>query len=109
MNKVVTSWGLLLACNFMWALQFTCVKLVQDQVGPYATVWGPMFLSVLLLMPFVIRELRRNRRSWRDVVIFIRLGLLGALPAQLFVTWGTQLSTASNAAVITLALPVISS
>src|SRR5690606_27490463 len=36
-------------------------------------------------------------------------GLLGALPAQLFVTWGTQLSTASNAAVITLALPVISS
>ena len=23
----------LLSCNFVWALQFTCVKLVQDQVG----------------------------------------------------------------------------
>jgi len=38
------SWFLLLACNLMWALQFTCVKLVEGQAGtffgvPIAIVW----------------------------------------------------------------------
>ena len=30
--RPIVSWLLLFAANFMWALQFTCVKLVQDQV-----------------------------------------------------------------------------
>ena len=45
------SWIYLLACNFMWALQFTCVKLVQDQVGPLFTVGGPMTLATVMLYP----------------------------------------------------------
>ena len=39
------SWLLLFSCNLMWALQFTCVKLVQAQVGPWITVWGPVTLG----------------------------------------------------------------
>ena len=39
--------------------------------------------------------------------MFIQLGLLGAFPAQVLMTWGTQYSLASNAAIITLSLPVI--
>ena len=42
------SWLFLFCCNLMWALQFTCIKLVQDQVGPMFTVWGPMTLSMLI-------------------------------------------------------------
>ena len=48
------SWLFLFACNLMWALQFTCIKLVEDQVGPLFTVWGPMTLSMLMLIPFVL-------------------------------------------------------
>jgi len=47
------SWFLLFACNLMWALQFTCVKLVQDQVGPLFTVWGPMTLATVMLYPLI--------------------------------------------------------
>jgi drug/metabolite transporter (DMT)-like permease len=108
MKKIVISWILLFACNLMWSLQFTCIKLTQDQVGPYFTVWGPMLISIILLAPFVLRDFKRDGKKLKDVLIFVQLALLGAFPAQVLMTWGTQYSLASNSAILTLALPVIS-
>lgn len=99
------SWLLLFACNLMWALQFTCVKLMQDQVGPFFTVWAPMGIAAILLYPVVRRE-DGGRLSRRDLVPVILLAALGVLPGQLLNTWGTRLSLASNAALLTLTLPV---
>lgn len=107
MKKTITSWVLLLACNFMWALQFTCIKLTQDQCGPYFTVWGPMLLSTIFLIPFVMKDRKKEGRSFKDILVFAQLAMLGAFPAQVFMTWGTQYSLASNAAIITLGLPVV--
>jgi len=107
MKKAVFSWSLLLLCNMMWALQFTCIKLTQDQVGPYFTVWGPILLATLLLLPFALRDFRKSGKQLKDISVFIQLALLGAFPAQVLMTWGTQYSQASNAAILTLALPVI--
>ena len=98
---------LLFACNLMWSLQFTCIKLTQDQIGPYFTVWGPMLISVILLAPFVLREYHKGGKKIKDILIFGQLALLGAFPAQVLMTWGTQYSLASNSAILTLALPVI--
>ena len=50
------SWFFLFCCNLMWALQFTCIKLVQDQVGPMFTVWGPMTLATVMLYPLIRSE-----------------------------------------------------
>jgi drug/metabolite transporter (DMT)-like permease len=91
----------------MWSLQFTCIKLTQDQMGPYFTVWAPMLISVLLLAPFVLRDFNKEGKKFRDVLIFVQLAILGAFPAQVLITWGTQYSLASNAAILTLCLPVI--
>ena len=108
MNKSVIAWLLLFACNFMWAMQFTCIKLVQDQVGPIFTVAGPMFLATLLLIPFLKRDpAQRKKLNLADVKIFASLAILGAFPAQVIVTWGTQYSLASNASILMLSLPVI--
>lgn len=94
----------------MWALQFTCIKLVQDQVGPLFTVWGPMTLATLMLYPLVRREQERpdyvDRRRSSDIWVFLALAGIGAFPGQVLVTWGTQMSTASNAALIMLTLPI---
>ncbi|MCC7499030.1 MAG: DMT family transporter [Bryobacterales bacterium] len=100
------SWFLLFACNLMWALQFTCIKLVQDQVGPLFTVWAPMGIAAVLLYPVVRREGGGVRLSRQDIVPIVLLAALGVLPAQLLYTWGTQRSLASNAALLTLTLPV---
>jgi len=107
MKKTVISWLLLFACNLMWSLQFTCIKLTQDQVGPYFTVWAPMLLATLFLTPFALRDFNKGGKKFKDVIIFGQLALLGVFPAQVLMTWGTQYSLASNAAILTLALPVI--
>lgn len=107
MRKIIISWVLLFTCNLMWSLQFTCIKLTQEQMGPYFTVWAPMLISVLLLAPFVLRDFNKEGKKFRDVLIFVQLAILGAFPAQVLITWGTQYSLASNAAILTLCLPVI--
>jgi len=107
MRKIVISWVLLFACNLMWSLQFTCIKLTQEQVGPYFTVWAPMLFAVLLLAPFVVRDFRRGGKKFKDILVFVQLAILGAFPAQVLMTWGTQYSLASNSAILTLTLPVI--
>jgi drug/metabolite transporter (DMT)-like permease len=94
-------------CNLMWSLQFTCIKLTQDQVGPYFTVWAPMLLATFFLAPFALRDFNKDGKKFRDVLIFGQLALLGVFPAQVLMTWGTQYSLASNAAILTLCLPVI--
>ena len=104
------SWLFLFSCNLMWALQFTCIKLVQDQVGLLFTVWGPMTLATLMLYPLIRAEKRedyRNKERGRgDILIFFLLALLGVFPGQVLVTWGTRMSLASNAALLMLTLPM---
>jgi drug/metabolite transporter (DMT)-like permease len=102
-------WLLLFSCNFMWALQFTCIKLVQDQVGSLFTVWGPMTLATVMVYPLVRAEAKhtehRDRRS-TDILIFLLLAVVGVFPGQVLITWGTRMSLASNAALLMLTLPV---
>lgn len=107
MRNTIISWLLLFACNLMWSLQFTCIKLTQDQVGPYFTVWAPMLLAALFLTPFALRDFKKGKKKFKDVLIFGQLALLGVFPAQVLMTWGTQYSLASNAAILTLCLPVV--
>jgi drug/metabolite transporter (DMT)-like permease len=106
----VRSWFFLFSCNLMWALQFTCIKLVQDQVGPLFTVWAPMTLATVMLYPLIKAERRASPaqpgRGWKDVVLFFILAFIGVFPGQVLVTWGTRLSLASNAALLMLTLPV---
>ena len=106
MKKTMLSWSLLFACNFMWSLQYTCIKLTQAQMGPFFTVWGPMGLAVLMLAPMALRDFKRGGKKFKDILIFGQLALLGAFPAQVLMTTGTQFSLASNAAILTLIMPV---
>ena len=104
------SWFLLFACNLMWALQFTCIKLVEDQVGPLFTVWGPMFFATLLLYPLVRAEpvipAAEKSSLSSNLLLYSLLIVLGVFPGQMFVTWGTRWTLASNSALISLTLPV---
>ncbi len=104
------SWFFLFSCNLMWALQFTCIKLVQDQVGSLFTVWGPMTLATLMLYPLVRSERKddhyNKKRNKKDILVYFLLAALGVFPGQVIITWGTRISLASNAALLMLTLPV---
>ncbi|WP_236971717.1 DMT family transporter [Membranihabitans marinus] len=107
MSRNTISWIILISCNLMWAFHFTCIKLTQDQVGPYFTVWGPMLISVILLLPYVIKDFKASGKKFKDMLIFVQLAALGAFPAQVLMTWGTQYSLASNASILVLSLPIV--
>jgi drug/metabolite transporter (DMT)-like permease len=66
-----------------------------------------MLLATTFLAPFVGHDFKKGNKKLKDLLVFVPLALLGAVPAQLLMTWGTQFSLASNAAIITLSLPVI--
>jgi len=109
MKTPMRSWLLLFSCNFMWALQFTCIKLVQDQVGSLFTVWGPMTLATIMLYPLIRLEAKGSKKTDRrssDILIFLLLAAVGVFPGQVLITWGTRMSLASNAALLMLTLPV---
>jgi drug/metabolite transporter (DMT)-like permease len=109
MLKSYASWSALFACNLMWSLQFTCIKLTQAQVGPFNTVFIPMLLATIFMIPFVYKDIKTNKkRKPGHLKIFVILAILGQFPAQVLMTIGTQQSTASNAAIISLTLPVVS-
>ena len=101
----LVDWLLLLACNLMWASQFVMVKLVQEQMGPLFAVTFPIALSTILLVFLVIREPKLSLRK-SDLRDFILLGILGQLVAQLFITWGVRFAPASNAALLSLIMPI---
>jgi len=105
MNQKLWDWLLLLACNLIWASQFVMVKLVQAQMGPLFAVTFPIALSTLLLMLLARRD-PKTSVTRRDIGNVILLGILGQLFAQLFITWGVRFAPASNAALITLIMPV---
>lgn len=107
MKKGIVAWITLLFCNLIWSFHFTSIKLTQSQVGPYFTVWAPMLLATLFLAPFVIKDFKKGKKKLKDVLVFVQLGALGAFPSQVLMTYGTQYSLASNAAILVLALPVI--
>jgi len=66
-----------------------------------------MLLAALFLGAFAMNDFRKGGKKLSDIMIFGQLALLGVFPAQVFMTWGTQYSLASNAAILTLCLPVI--
>lgn len=107
MKKTILSWSLLFACNLMWSLQFTCIKLTQDQMGPLFTVWAPMGLAAIFLALFLLKDFKQGGKGFRDILVFGQLALFGAFPAQILMTLGTRYSLASNAAILTLILPVM--
>lgn len=111
-SERIRDWILLLLCNFIWASQFVLVKIVQEQMGPVAATAFPMLIATVLLVPIVRLELRFHGRSItkrafrKDWLGFLTMGVFGQVAAQLFITWGLRYSLASNAALLTLALPI---
>src|SRR5947208_5265847 len=82
--KSLRSWFLLFGCNLMWALQFTCIKLVEDQVGSLFTVWGPMTLATVMLYPLIRSEKREDykgaERSQKVLLALFVLERVGLFP-----------------------------
>jgi drug/metabolite transporter (DMT)-like permease len=100
----------LVLVNLMWAFQFSGAKIATERLGPITVALIPLTLATVLFAP-LLRMSRGNKPGprwtpvvWRDLFLASTLGII---PAQLGLTWGVEHSLASNAAVLTLTIPVL--
>jgi len=101
--------GLLVLVNALWAAQYPAYKTATSQAGPVTVSLWTLLLSGFVLMPFLLQERRAGppRTQSFDWIGFALLAGLGLVPGSALLAWGTKLSTASNAALLYLTLPVI--
>lgn len=108
-RRKVADAGLLVLVNAMWAAQYPAYKTATSHAGPVTVSLWTFLVAALVLIPFFIRERRESaeraaRFEWGG---FFLLAALGLVPGSAVLAWGTELSTASNAALLYLTLPVI--
>jgi drug/metabolite transporter (DMT)-like permease len=113
-SKNLINFVLLVVVNTMWAAQYAAYKTASSQMGPVTVSAWTFLCATLILLPFLLKERTgaKNaavRRRWtrRDWIGFIVIGIFGLVPASAFLAWGTERSTASNAALIYLTVPIL--
>lgn len=126
-RRSIINVGLLVLVNAMWATQYAGYKTATERMGPITLSAWTFLFATLVLLPFLAREKQRRlipnsspaqastatnpgARSLlnrRNMIGFLVLGVVGLIPASAFLAWGEKLSTASNASLIYLMVPII--
>jgi drug/metabolite transporter (DMT)-like permease len=102
---------LTVAC-LMFGSQGIAIKYFARQVGPIQLTFLPFCTATLLLIPLLILHRKRQQArplTWADWRAFVIAGVAGQVIAQLCTVWGITLSLVSNAAIIGLLFPIVSS
>jgi drug/metabolite transporter (DMT)-like permease len=102
----------LVLVNFLWAAQYPAYKIASGHMSPAALNFWSLLCAAVLLLPFLLFGSRnapasRPRLDPRAALDFVLLGIFGILPPSLMLSWGISRSTASNAAIIQLTIPVL--
>ena len=72
--------------------------------------------AILILIPFLVRERRRGgpakaamegKSRASGAASYVLLGVLGLLPPSILMSWGIEHSSGSNAAILTLTIPIL--
>ena len=98
--------------NLMWAGQYAAYKIASDHIDIAALNFWTFLIAALLLAPFWLRQRSRVVRVERSglgriVLQFTLLAVLGLLPPSVLLAWGITHSSASNAAILSLTIPVL--
>lgn len=102
---------LLIAANLLWAGQGVAVKLLDGHLDPLAIALLPFYcitaigFSILLLSRSF---LPRCALAWRCRKEFLLAGICGQFVAQVGMTLGVSWSLASNGAILSLLIPILS-
>jgi drug/metabolite transporter (DMT)-like permease len=109
--------GIVVFVNLLWAAQYPAYKIASDAL-PAATLnfWTFVFaLGVLVPCRFALRRRIHPQPSvqtslpGRDVLRLVVLGLLGIVPPSVLLAWGIAKSSAANASILSLTIPVLMS
>jgi drug/metabolite transporter (DMT)-like permease len=104
--------SLLVLVNLFWAAQYPAYKVASEHLGiATLNLWTFLF-ATLCLLPFLARERKRRpaahaKRLKHDLWRFLLLSVAGILPPSLLLAWGIERSTAANASILSMTIPVL--
>ena len=95
----------LIAANVVWATAYALSKVLMDgtwaHISPLALSFWRLLAASLILLPLAWRQRPRRPLTGREWASLGAIGIVGSAAAMLLQFAGTQLSLATNAAVIT--------
>ena len=102
----------LILVNLMWAAQYPAYKIAGDTMGAAALNFWTLIFASVLLVPLWLRERQKKKSErktfeWKTLREYLVLGLLGIIPPSVMLSWGIAHSSASNAAILSLTIPVL--
>jgi drug/metabolite transporter (DMT)-like permease len=122
-RRLIVDSSLLVLVNAMWAAQYAAYKVATAKMGPITVSAWTFLIAALVLVPFLLLQRRgqnpgegapatarsadRSLLSRQNTLGFLMVGVLGLIPASAFLAWGIDRSTASNASLIYLTVPII--
>lgn len=103
---------LLVIVNLLWAAQYPAYKIASDHMEPGAlNFWTFVFATGSLAPVFLLRHSKNpgppKRLNGRDIWDFVLMGLAGIVPPSVMLAWGIAHSSASNAAILSLTIPLM--
>jgi drug/metabolite transporter (DMT)-like permease len=114
--RTLANVGWLSLVNVLWASQYPAYKLAADHMSVSALSLYTFLCAIAILAPFLAWERRRaksnrvtvDRTSWRSAALdYLLLGVIGLVPPSIFMAWGIQHSSGSNAAILALTIPLL--
>ncbi len=103
----LADFSLLIVVNTMWAAQYAAYKTATERMGPVTVSVWCFLLASAALAPFLKGAARPDSLTRVDARDFLLLASAGLVPSSACLAWGTTLSTASNASLIYLTVPII--
>lgn len=99
--------ALLLIAAASWGGNWVAARAVIGEFPPFALVFWRWVLAVVLLLALAAPHLRGDwmalRRQWKYVVL---MGIIGTAGFSMFGFWGLRHTTATNAVLLTAAMPL---
>lgn len=110
-TRVIPALALLVTANLFWAGQGLAVKLLDGHLDPLAIALLPFYCVTaagLAIMLCIRSCLSRCRLAWRFRREFFLAGIFGQFLAQVGMTVGVSWSLASDGAILSLLIPILS-
>jgi drug/metabolite transporter (DMT)-like permease len=102
----------LILVNLLWAAQYPAYKIAGDNIEPAALNFWTLLFALVFLLPLWLLERSKSKVQstafdWKTLREYLRLGVLGIVPPSVMLSWGIAHSSASNAAILSLTIPVL--
>jgi drug/metabolite transporter (DMT)-like permease len=102
----------LIVVNLLWAAQYPAYKIAGNGMESATLNFWTLLFAAIMLIPLWLRE-RRKRTDvakplgWTTLREYLLLGIFGIVTSSVMLLWGITHSSASNAAILSLTIPVL--